>query len=202
MNPPFEVPTKCWVNGPKWLRCSSGFDPDFWSLQDAGNDRETLSDIRLKTCVVAAWDIRSVWVISRSALSEQSVVLRDRCMPRQPGAPRGGKSAKRKHRRELRWSLAEQFWWILIFGHFKMQETPRSPVRRTFKNMRASGVGHTFGSGSGPCSACAHRLHTENFGTGPWTWKRALYRQRREKSFQALLGVSKNMGFHPPNHPF
>ena len=34
-------------------------------------------------------------------------------MARAPGAPGGGKSAKRKHRRELYWKIAEQFWWIL-----------------------------------------------------------------------------------------
>ena len=34
-------------------------------------------------------------------------------MPRVPGAPRGGRSAKRKQRRELAWKIAEQFWRIL-----------------------------------------------------------------------------------------
>ena len=62
-------------------------------------------------------------------------------MVRTPGAPRGGRSAKRKQRRELVWRLAEHFWRILHLGQCKAIQVPHLvQIESTRVQLRVHGL--------------------------------------------------------------
>ena len=59
-------------------------------------------------------------------------------MVRTPGAPRGGRSAKRKQRRELVWRLAEHFWRILHLWSVQGYSSASSSSDRIYPSSASS----------------------------------------------------------------